>query len=729
MTPFSLDFAPAVRRFGARAERVGILVDRQKELWTGQSQRSAWAVLPWLRGGELRWLLIANDAEGERRAREVIAAFVGPAVGSVEPGRLVLNSAEESQRILQEAGIEHVAVVQSEATDAALLEAFELMIAIRAAEPELRRDVAEPIGFLLRDFHLALSSGDPEASERLLGQIERTGLLARENLRFLRVERLAKIARWHELGALPWFGDLARSRRPRHVTEYLLQALWRREFDDVAVIAEPGAALRRFKERDLGTQFRSLVDAVDVPSSMEGRRLVWLATMASGNDARAERLTASVDESEWLVLEQLARAAPAPPEPPAELQPLERARSLLDSGDFVGAVGVAEESPEDPALIAVAVRAAFELSDADLASRAVGLVDRVGDESLPSTPGFIRNLRDVRHLAANRCSGWPAWFARVAADVPWAEAADVARSLSATWDSDELRQPATADAAANDLLLAADGVNALQVRAALDLICEMVSELAGAVGASSLADATLLILSMEENPSGQVRDAFFTLAVDIIRSGPSSTRYTDMVRTAQGLWDKVRAPETVGWALDLADALATFPTPDPEARRGFVTAVGTGVLEFAARLAAHERSLLEALAVECQTGIALPPTPLGGVDEDRLDVWESLSGKVVGLYSLLEGAGARFKTRMLELNPSVLVEHNADKVATESLRHLARQADFLIVDTRHATHSATGGIDEVRPRDEQLFPAGGGLSSFLSRLREALEAVSTQVSA
>src|SRR5436190_24084723 len=112
------------------------------------------------------------------------------------------------------------------------------------------------IGFFLDDFHLELFSGHPDSSERLLQRLEATGLLAGENLRFLRVERLATLSRWHELGSLPWFADLARARRPRHVTEYLLEALWRREFDDAEVIAEAGAALRLFRERDLGTQFR-----------------------------------------------------------------------------------------------------------------------------------------------------------------------------------------------------------------------------------------------------------------------------------------------------------------------------------------------------------------------------------------------------------------------------------------------------------------------------------------
>src|SRR5262249_2624484 len=152
-----------------------------------------------------------------------------------------------------------------------------------------------------------------------------------------------------------------------------------------------------------------------------------------------------------------------------------------------------EETPNDPALVALAVRAAFELADSDLAGRASVLADGVGEESLPSTVGFVRNLHDVRQLATNRCTSWAAWFARVAGEVTWPDAADVARSLQGSWDSAELRQQSAADSAANDLLSAADGINALQIRAALDLICDLASELAAAPGASSLTDASLLV--------------------------------------------------------------------------------------------------------------------------------------------------------------------------------------------------------------------------------------------
>src|SRR5207249_3163752 len=163
----------------------------------------------------------------------------------------------------------------------------------------------------------------------------------------------------------------------------------------------------------------------------------------------------TVGTSERSVLDQLAGIGQIPTERAPTLSPLERARSSLDGGDFVGAITIAEEAPENPALVAVAVRAAFELSDPELASRASALAEGVGEDSLPSTPGFVRNLRDVRQLAANRCSGWAAWLSRVASDVIWPDAADVARNLTGEWDEGELRSQSVADAAANDLLSAA----------------------------------------------------------------------------------------------------------------------------------------------------------------------------------------------------------------------------------------------------------------------------------
>ena len=65
-------------RFGAYRERVEALLTAQRGMW--KREPGAWTVIPLDREPQL-FALVAADSEGERRGREVIAAFVGPAVG------------------------------------------------------------------------------------------------------------------------------------------------------------------------------------------------------------------------------------------------------------------------------------------------------------------------------------------------------------------------------------------------------------------------------------------------------------------------------------------------------------------------------------------------------------------------------------------------------------------------------------------------------------------------
>lgn len=348
------------------------------------------------------------------------------------------------------------------------------------------------------------------------------------------------------------------------------------------------------------------------------------------------------------------------------------------------------------------------------------MIAEVGEENLPETPGFLRSLNDIKQLASNRCSSWSEWFSRLGAGAEWADAAQVARAESARWDTSEPVTASSAEAAANHLIAAAEGVNGAQVRGALDLLCDLVSVLADSVGSSALTDALLLVLSMEENPSAMVRNAFFSLLADVLSRGPSQSRYRDLVKTAGDLWDRARSREAVNWALDVCDLLNAHASPDSGARIAFISVVGLGVADFAARLTPNERSVLGALAEEAGTSVHLPVVEDEQVVEAETDLWRALDNKRIGLYSLLGGVGARFSARVMELSAKASVEHNADTVATDALRRLAESVDFLVVDTRHAAHAATGAIDQVRPRERQIFPTGRGVSSFIAALREAL---------
>jgi len=218
----------------------------------------------------------------------------------------------------------------------------------------------------------------------------------------------------------------------------------------------------------------------------------------------------------------------------------------------------------------------------------------------------------------------------------------------------------------------------------------------------------------------RVRTAFFDLLMEALANGPSGDRYKDMLATTQSLWTRVRSREAMPWILDVLDGLAAHPSSSEGARRTLVATIVASCYDFAPRLTRDERVLLEAIGRECGVAVALPPIEAPTATQ-RADLWQNLNGKLIGIYSLVDGMGSRLANRLAALCSKIRVEQNSDTVATAALRTLAVNADFLIVDTKHATHAATVAIDAVRSRDRQLFPAGGGISSFIARLREELE--------
>jgi hypothetical protein len=687
-------------------------LDRQRLIVEDSSSR--WAVVPTeapARG--LQWWLVADDNETERRGREVVNAFFGPAITRVLPGSRGSEAAGSHLR-----SVPNALRLQLDGNLTSFLAALEIMTSVRASAPELRRETRDPIGFLIRDFYLALDRGDASASDELLARIEGTGLVGSENLRFLRVDRLARLGRWRELGALAWFAELARARRPIRISEHLLEAVWILYFGDAAVASNPEAATNAYERAEIATRFGVLLRSIDVPSTAPGRRLAALFAGLSGDAARVERIVKGAPTEERGLLDRLTgRAAEAPALPPRSA--LDTARDMFEDGSYEGVIAMAE-AEQSPSLVAMAVRAAFEQNDPRLAVRVVPLIDATDAAALPDSSGFVRIVAAVHRLADNSCSTWSEWLNRVDGDVKWLDAAEIARDLGGTWDVTELTHSSTAKSAAERLLTGSEGVNRRELRAVFDLLCQVAREVVSSPAAGTFVDAVLLVLAADENPSVLVRTAFFDLLMDVLANGPSTDRYKDMLSTTESLWSEVRSREATPWILDVLDGLASHPSPNEGARRALVSTVVASVYDFAPRLTKDERVLFEAIGRECQVAVALPPIEALPATQSA-DVWHRLNGRLIGIYSLVQGMGARLGDRLAALCGDVRVEQNSDTVATPALRALALNADFLIVDTKHASHAATGAIDAVRSRDRQLFPAGGGISSFIARLREELE--------
>ena len=710
-------------RFGVYRERVEALLTTQRGMW--RREPGAWAVIPLDREPPF-FALVAADSEGERRGREVIAAFVGPAVGRLADTPLVLSSAAHADVVLSSYGISNVVpLVREPGKDSAdLLAALERLVSVRSTQPEIRREVAPALPFLLRDYWLALQQRDSLESGRLLASIESAGLLSADNLRFLLVDRLASLGRWPELAELPMFRDLARTRRPRRISEELMEALWRARIASDDGVTTAQQAVDRFAAAGLAEDFASLLRSVDVPSSAGGRRLAAVGAVLDGSDDRLRRLFDAASETErefitdlmaWRDRGRVGTAAPVGPASAVSLG------ELLDLGDWEGVLRAAEERAEDPRAAEAAVRAAFETDDPDLSRRAVALLSQVPDEELNPSPGFRRMLREVRTAGQDECPSWAAWLERVGRPEAWDRAAEVLRAESANWDTAGFASGSLAEAAGASLLEGSGNANADQVRLSLDLLCTLARSLVAQTAGDSLVQAVMLVVSEQPNPSRQVLEALRGLLEPLLDSGPDSGRYAEYVALLDDAWRKVQSRSTLDWGMDIADLLIAAPCPDPSARAQFVQVLMSWALGHRQQLAHRQVVMVNMLADQAGLGVSLEIAPSA---PGQVNIWARLVGARVGLYSLLPRAGMRLQERLCELaGGRVAVEQNDDHVATSGLQSLAAHADFMVVDTWHATHSATIAIDAVLPRDRQVLPRGGGVMSWLAALQDRLESV------
>jgi hypothetical protein len=702
-----------LRRFAGLSDRVEVLLDSQERRWTARAGN--WLVVPVDRRPP-GFYLLSEDVEGQRRGREVLGAFLGPATATMESMTLS-PEVDPADLVLSGLGLDHVTYIRRRPGNSAD-DMFERLEA--AVMTALDRDVAHrmPVVIshvdLLRDFRLALLRRDGSQAEHALTQLRSTGQLSAENLRFLTVEKLGRLERWRELGRLPYLGEMLRARRPRAINELLLDMLWHTGVAERCAAAESPDEI--WESTGLGSRFGALVGSVDVPVSAAGRAVAMVGALKQGDQDRVERLlSAAANDSE----RQLLRRIGTGPQPVSSTRPVgESTLLLLEDGQFRSAVAAFLNAPTVDDLDA-AVQAVLDSSDDTNAGEVLAYAERFVAEGLVQPDRrFSRDLEDLRRLVDNTVTSWRHWTRRVAAPRRWSEAHDILRSQSPAWRPVAGYDPVEAAEAADALLEAWTGTNQDQVRLALDLLCRAASSASG-TSAGGFADAVLLVLGEQDNLSAPVRDAYLDLLDRLLAAAPTRDRYRDYVQGAAKIWNLIASPSATDWGVSIVDILQEAPAPDDDIRLVVTAAIVSRARDFGHRLTRRQHIELEILAAE----LSLPArAPSGSVESDEAH-WQLLDGKVVGLYSLLAHASAKLGKRLDQLSTNCEVQGNDDTVASPALRALAMKADYLIVDTWHAAHAATQAIDKVRPRERQILPAGRGVTAFVHALEVALLAI------
>lgn len=703
-------------RFGAFADRVEGLVDAQ--VGSYRPAMNDWLVVPWESG----FHLFSESSEGQRRGREIVSAFLGPDVVSLETVaddflRDNLPVAWQSTGLTRASYLRRLG--QGPRTAERVLSRLEDLVSTVVGRQEVTLVVKPSSADLLRDFRLALLGRDDASARTLIDQIALDGRVSAENLRYLRIEYLAAFGRWADMRAMPHIGALTQARRPRAISETLVRMVW---WAELAGTDHEGPRTA-FRDRNVVGDFGPLLRSLRLPATSEGRAVCFLAADADEDeDWQNELLAGASSPEERRRLEGLLAATALEPAPVlamrteptvVEEDPVAVAFREGRHADVV-AMFVSDPAEAHAEIALQAVLDSGETSSAAIVLAHVG--DLIESGGLSLSRHGRRDLAELQQLVDDSCPGWVEWATRLAGEARWADGGAVARNNADRWSSiaglDAMRAQRLCDA----LLEAADGANADQLRTSFDLLCVESSRSLAAGLANDFCQVVLVLLSAEENFSEMVRSAYMDLLGTWLEAGPSAAEYGEVLDLTTQIWGRIASPNAVGWCISVLESLSDSPCPDAAKRTASAATIIESARQYVGRLSFRERVEVEGLA----TQLGMVSLDVETQSEDR-DVWAVLDGKLVGVYSLLPRSASAFENRLRQLCKPREVRGNSDTVATQALRSLAERADELIVDTWHAAHQATGAIDAVRPKNRQVLPRQRGVSGFLRALEEALD--------
>jgi hypothetical protein len=688
-----LDLVGDLSRFESNESQVRSLVDVQQSLW--HSTLGSWVVVPL--DGFPGFSILARDVEGQRQAREIFTAFIGPTLATVanDPRAISLDGNE----------CRLVPILVRHGKHVSFLDVLEGMTATRLSIDREPSFVTDDESDLLRDMRLAISQQDFGTAQSAYDRLRSLGTISQENMRFLNIELLAGQNRWGALVGLPYFDELQNSRRPRTVSEFMLEAIWQ---TSVVSTGRPPAMV--FAESDLQTRYGPLLGSVDVPRSRGALALAYLSSRQDGNQARVERQLSAVTDDDRTFLDGLSWQNPTVIE--KFVQPIGQAQRLYERQQYSDVAELFLASPEADA-IHLAVNSVLELDDASLAAPVLAEVRRLAAEGAQIPRALSLLLPHLEVLVSKACSDWIQWMTRVAAAQRWAVAASTARENSRDWPALPVSEDLV-NLLADDLLNAIDGVNADQVRATLDLLCVLASDAVSEPSQRKFVEAVLLCLAVQDNAGEPVRNAFSNLVWTVLESAPDEASYRSLLATVSDMWSRIASLTSIDWALGLLEGFVVHSCPVPEDRRNFALNIVSSIAKYAQRFEPSQILSLRALLEE----IGEQPWPDLAEEQTEEDPWSKLDSADLGIHTLFESEIPKLRQRLDQLTHLKSFTHNKDHGGTTALRNLSASAQYLIVDTWHAKHAATEEIDKYRPRSRQIIPRRGGALAWLQALKE-----------
>jgi hypothetical protein len=729
--------APNAVRWAALADRSAApgwlaLVTPWIELFAQRQERASIVLPVFDERGPCMWYAAATDVHVAAALAEELKAFVGPSYSDFQGLPHACDPGNPLDLALHQrfGHLVYRIVPQDDEARSAIARALTLYLGVLRRRPQAPDRTQQPFGKLRADFDRALLAGNEASATQLLEDMTASGRVNAEQRKFLEIRLLAGLGRQAELAhssaLLKAVMDL--SLPPQTIAD-VVGALYATFVAGVenGSPRDVAAAFLRHAGQPFGALFKER-KGVRQPDVLKAFFL-YEATQDLPNPTRIAALEAAYpdDPPGRDLLRRWSEQLLKPPEEVAEAtDPAEAARQAIADDDYETAAGLYTQMLPEHAAYCGLLRCAAELDDPGLTTTVLGLFDAM-PEALRQQLGErdrkrLAALRDRRStpVAPASVSDWIEWAHGVAAHGYGGKANLVLVDAVARWPlEDYLHEPARCAQLAS-LVGNADSKADKVFRDAFPQFVDFfVNRAPGPVrGFVPLYGMLVKMVAWNGGASADELDLVAALMLALLAAVPDKQTYSDAFDDLGEILVANRAATNIDWALNLAELLAIYPTPDPEARLRFFLAALDLVRANSHRVSFAQRQVVKLLSVDygCEDLLSgLPEVSVESAARAR-----SFAG-LIAIYTLTEPAAQRAREVLRVMLPKAQIELTADTVATDRLRHLSAKADVFVFAWRSSKHQAYFCVKEFRGNRPLSMPAGKGSASIVQAALAGVE--------
>ncbi|MGE6384759.1 protein DpdD [Pseudomonas sp. NPDC078416] len=670
-------------------------------------------LLPYSRPPELCFYAAAEDSRALEELRQVLAAFLGTADTCFDYGLIITPSNEGQSALLAHAptGLLRIDLLD-EVDDQQKYRVFTVLanvLQLYRQRPALTSLAKRPIGRVLRDFMLAYRLRDGEGAWQFYGELKNSGSFTPPNLLSLELQALASADRWQDIVSHPRLPSLLGGRIPLRLVRVLLRALGQLGLNRL-LISEAIGKERRGELADLCRPLSPLFMTVPLFESHESFKQdwqLWIAGTVTLRCAQTQQVPEFID-SDWF--RKLLHWA--------DLVELDQSEAAIKP-----IVGEAKDLTEGPVAVQALLQSSLDVPLVELHQLWQKLQAMPASwfeplKSLPMMTAILQNLQ--KRYSTEHLGGWDSWFQRlVDTELPTGALEREAQEYCEDWAVDSFSSDGFLKC-----INTASPVGQTTLRNTLPLLLDWLEERNVACpGVVWLELLELLALDSIVNP------ALLSLAAQLtqlmLEQPFAVDGYTRLVDSILMLWEINKGPEAYTGMLELLDLLLDAPCPAEPLRRQ----VWQSLQDFATK---HWRQIKEPAVRELTfvlmqeiLEVGEPAPAFGNNKESGSDIdsvtepTADLQGKLLGIYTLTEGAARRARDVLEVIFAGLKVEINCDHTATPALCNLAKTADYFVFSSRSSKHQAFYPVINIR-RDI-IYPHGKGASSIIREFIEGLK--------